>query len=63
MNLYSDLKDVGYLIMYGIVGLTILLWIIAEIKESAFQSGYWKGRSDGWKVANRQRDLTDANNN
>ena len=63
MNLYSDLKDLGYLIMWSITISCIVLWIIHEIKESAFQSGYWKGRSDGWKVANRHRDLTDANNN
>lgn len=63
MNLYSDLKDLGYVIMWGITLSGVVLWIIHEIKESAFQSGYWKGRSDGWKVANRHRDLTDANNN
>ena len=34
-----------------------------KIKENAFQSGYWKGRADGWRIANRNRDLTDVNNN
>ncbi len=63
MNPLQDLKDIGYIIMWSITGLTLLAWIVYEIKESAFQSGYWKGRSDGWKVANRHRDLTDANNN
>jgi len=49
--------------MWSIMGLILIAWIVSEIKENAFQSGYWKGRSDGWKVANRHRDLTDANNN
>ena len=61
--MYDELKDLGYVIMWSIVALTIAIWIIHEIKENAFQAGYWKGRSDGWKVANRHRDLTDANNN
>jgi hypothetical protein len=63
MNPLQDLRDIGYVIMWSITGLTLLACIVYEIKESAFQSGYWKGRSDGWKVANRHRDLTDANNN
>lgn len=63
MNPLQDLKDIGYIIMWSIMGLILIAWIVSEIKENAFQSGYWKGRSDGWKVANRHRDLTDANNN
>ena len=61
--MYNDLKDFGYMWMWGMVITGAITWIILQIKESAFQSGYWKGRSDGWKVANRHRDLTDANNN
>ena len=30
------------------MGLGIGAWIIHEIKETAFQNGYWKGRADGW---------------
>ena len=47
MNIYNELKDLGYVIMWAIVGLTIMAWVIHEIKETAFQNGYWKGRADG----------------
>jgi len=35
------------------MGLGIGAWIIHEIKETAFQSGYWKGRKDGWDMYRR----------
>ena len=53
MNLYSELKDLGYVIMWAIVVLTIIAWIIHEIKDTAFQNGYWKGRSQGWESHRR----------
>ena len=29
------------------------LWlVIYQIRDNSFQSGYWKGRADGFKVAN-----------
>ena len=51
--MYDELKDLGYVIMWSIVALTIAIWIIHEIKETAFQSGYWKGRKDGWDMYRR----------
>jgi hypothetical protein len=30
------------------MGLGVGAWIIHEIRDTAFQNGYWKGRSDGW---------------
>jgi hypothetical protein len=36
------------------IGLAV---IVSAIRDNGFQSGYWKGRGDGWKMANRQRDL------
>jgi len=53
MNLYSELKDFGYVIMWGTVVTTIIAWIIHEIKDTAFQNGYWKGRSQGWESHRR----------
>jgi hypothetical protein len=53
MNLYNELKDFGYLFMWSIVAMTIAIWIIHEIRETAFQSGYWKGRKDGWDMYRR----------
>jgi predicted membrane chloride channel (bestrophin family) len=34
-----------------------LAGIVMGIRDNAFQSGYWKGRGDGWRMANRHRDL------
>ena len=51
--MYDELKDLGYVIMWSIVALTIAIWIIHEIKETAFQLGYWKGRKDGWAMYRR----------
>lgn len=53
MNLYADLKDLGYVIMWGIMVVLIIAWIIHEIKDTAFQNGYWKGRAQGWESHRR----------
>ena len=53
MNLYGELRDFGYLWMIGMVGAGIVWWIILEIRDTAFQSGYWKGRADGWNMHRR----------
>jgi len=43
------------------IGLTIavitLATTVAAIRNNSFQAGYWKGRGDGWRMANRHRDL------
>ena len=57
----NELKDIGYLWLWAMMGCAVLYWIYEHIKEEAFSRGYWKGRGDGWKVAMRQRDLTDVN--
>ena len=53
MNPIQDLKDIGYVIMWSITGLTLLAWIIHEIRDTAFQNGYWKGRAQGWESHRR----------
>jgi hypothetical protein len=44
-----------------IIALTVLAIGLAGtvigIRDNAFQAGYWKGRGDGWRMANRHRDL------
>ena len=35
------------------MGLGVVAYIISTIKETAFQSGYWKGRKDGWDMYRR----------
>jgi len=48
MNPVEELKNLGYVLMYAIVAITVVAWIIYEIRDTAFQNGYWKGRADGW---------------
>ena len=53
MNPVEDLKNFGYVLMYSIVAITAVAWIIHEIKDTAFQNGYWKGRAEGWQSHRR----------
>jgi hypothetical protein len=53
LQMYAELKDFGYLMMWGIVAITAIAWIIYEIKDTAFQNGYWKGRAQGWESHRR----------
>lgn len=53
MNAWLEARDLGFVMMWAIVGLTIITWVIYEIRETAFQSGYWKGRKDGWDMYRR----------
>ena len=53
MNPVEDLKNFGYILMYAIVAITTVAWIIHEIKDTAFQNGYWKGRAEGWQSHRR----------
>ena len=51
--MYDELKDLGYLWMWAVVGITAVTWLIMEIKDTAFQNGYWKGRAQGWESHRR----------
>ena len=51
--MYDELKDLGYLWMWGVVGMVAATWLIMEIKDTAFQNGYWKGRAQGWESHRR----------
>jgi hypothetical protein len=53
MNPLQDLQHIGYVIMWSITGLVLLAWIIHEIRDTAFQNGYWKGRAQGWESHRR----------
>ena len=53
MNPIEELKNFGYVFMYAIVAITLVAWIIHEIKDTAFQNGYWKGRAEGWQSHRR----------
>ena len=46
MDLYGELKNLGYLWLLGMLAAGTIWWLIATIKDTAFQNGYWKGRAD-----------------
>ncbi len=57
MNTWLEARDMGFVIMWAIVGLTFAGWIIYEIRDTAFQNGYWKGRADGWNMHRRMTNI------
>ena len=57
MNTWLEARDMGFLMMWTIVGLTFAAWIIHEIRDTAFQNGYWKGRADGWNMHRRMTNI------
>ena len=57
MNAWLEARDMGFVIMWAIVGLTFAAWIIYEIRDTALQNGYWKGRADGWNMHRRMTNI------
>jgi len=57
MNTWLETRDMGFVIMWTIVGLTFAACIIYEIRDTAFQNGYWKGRADGWNMHRRMTNI------
>ena len=53
MNTWLEARDLGFVIMWAIMGLILIAWIIHEIRDTAFQNGYWKGRAQGWESHRR----------
>ena len=49
MTARDDMLQLAWIFM----GLGVIAYIMATIKENAFQSGYWKGRKDGWDMYRR----------
>jgi hypothetical protein len=47
----------AWIVLYCILGYFIAWGIYSTIKDNAFQSGYWKGRKDGFDMHRR---ITDA---
>ena len=52
-----SLYDAGLLTIAITIGIITVVTTVAAIRNNSFQAGYWKGRGDGWKMANRHRDL------
>ncbi len=57
LQMYNELKDFGYMWMWGMMLVGAITWIIHQIRESAFQSGYWKGRQSGWDSHRRMTNI------
>jgi hypothetical protein len=57
MNAWLEARDMGFVIIWAIVGLTFAAWIFYEIRDTAFQNGYWKGRADGWNMHRRMTNI------
>lgn len=49
MTAKNDMLQLAWIFL----GLGAFTWIIYEIKETAFQNGYWKGREAGWQSHRR----------
>jgi len=62
MNPLEELKNLAYAWFYIMLAIGTIWWYVEHLKDNSFQTGYWKGRADGWRMANRSRDLTDADN-
>jgi hypothetical protein len=53
-----------WIVLYFVLGYFILWGVYETIKDNAFQSGYWKGRKDGFEMHRRITDsITNADNN
>jgi hypothetical protein len=57
MDLYGELRDFGYLLAWGMLIAGFLFWVIWEIRDTAFQNGYWKGRAHGWEMHRRMTNI------
>ena len=53
MNPVEELKNLGYVLIYAIVGIIVIAWIFGEIKSNAQNRYYWIGRKDGWDMHRR----------
>ena len=51
------LREAAFMWFYIMLGSGTIYWIYLTIKDNAFQSGYWKGRKDGFDMHRR---ITDA---
>jgi len=52
-----SLYDAGLTTIAMTIAIITLVVIVAAIRNNSFQAGYWRGRGDGWRLANRHRDL------
>jgi len=48
--------DLGYAAIYAGLFALFCWWVVAELKDKFYASGYWKGRYDGWNLHRRMID-------
>jgi uncharacterized membrane protein len=51
------MKELGLLWMWCMLGVTVVIYIVALIREQSFNSGYWKGRQAGWNSHRRMTNI------
>lgn len=49
MTIKDDMMQLAWIYL----ATAVLAWIILMIRDNAFQSGYWKGRKQGWDMHRR----------
>ena len=52
-----SLYDAGLWTIALTIAVITLATTVAAIRNNSFNVGYWRGRGDGWRIANRHRDL------
>ena len=45
-----------WIVLYSVFGYFIVWGVYSTVKDNAFQSGYWKGRKDGYDMHRRITD-------
>jgi hypothetical protein len=57
MNTWLELRDLGLDVAAVMLGIGVIYWIVYEIRDTAFQNGYWKGRAHGWEMHRRMTNI------
>ena len=50
-------KDDMLQLAWIFLGMGVGLWIVLMVRETAFQSGYWKGRKHGYEMHRRMTNI------
>lgn len=51
------MKELGLLWVWCMMGVLVIAYIVALIREQSFNSGYWKGRQAGWNSHRRMTNI------
>lgn len=53
MTVKDDMLQLAWILL----GTAALTYVVHMIKHNSWQSGYWRGRADGWRMANRMSSI------